>query len=72
MRGARRAYQGMCFSCARGGGKPIKKPALWKVNEGRRDEEGKQRTKKAAGTKKVSLEEYKALLADAKKEGVYM
>jgi len=64
LRGGRRAKKGMCFTCARGGGKPIKK-----VNEGRRDR--KERAE-AAGTKKVSLEEYKALLADAKKEGVYM
>ena len=66
MRGGRRAKkcQGMCFTCARGGGKPIKK-----VNEGRRDR--KERAE-AAGTKKVNLEEYKALLADAKKAGVYM
>ena len=65
LRGARRAKQGLCFPCARGGGKPI-------------------RGAEAAGTKKVNLEEvepdpttslpteHKALLADAKKEGVYM
>ena len=78
MRGARRAWWGMCPACARGKGKPIVTSRggdcpdeAEKAGDGDVTAAAAEAYKK----KKVNLEEHKALLADARSwrsTGVYM
>ena len=65
LRGGRRAKQGMCPTCARGGGRPIKGAEAAGTKEVNLEEVEPDPT--------TSLPtEHKELLAVAKKEGVYM
>ena len=65
MRGGRRAKKGMCFTCARGGGKPIKKV----ISE---EEESVSATLLAVATKNQLPTGYRPLREVAREEGVYM